>query len=154
MALSSKAHSPLRTLFSFGLALLLAWCLSGCKNSPSVNNKSNEVERVEEINFQNVASGEYVMFLIKKRQTIRALKNPPQGFYILGQVEGQTFKPKSKILGVGELAQSGPEYGWLEINTNKFFPMHSGQTAQTPFIKGYMLDSGFVPSTREIFDRP
>jgi hypothetical protein len=98
-------------------------------------------------------NGTEVFFILRNQQITEVHKETPEDFYIKGLIEDGGFIPKSNVLGIGELARSG-RYGWLELISKEFYPMESDKKANTPFVKGYMTDQGFVPSMREVFDEP
>lgn len=103
---------------------------------------------------QNVPKeGSDAFFMLCDQKVIEANKQPPETFYIKGIIDSGEFLPKSDVLGVGDLATNG-RYGWLELKSKEFFPMESDKKAETPFVKGYVTDKGFVPSTRTVFDEP
>jgi hypothetical protein len=99
------------------------------------------------------AEGTELFFLLLTQELVLAEKTPPTGFYVKGTFQNKKFKPTSQILGIGELATSG-RYGWLELNSKEFFPMESDRKAESPFVKGYMMPQGFVPSVREVITTP
>lgn len=97
--------------------------------------------------------GAEVFFVLKSREVVPSQKAPPTGFYVRGKIERGRFKPKSMVLGIGDLATSG-HYGWLELNSKEFFPMESDRKADMPFIKGYIVKDEFKPSERDVIDAP
>ncbi|MCA9507282.1 MAG: hypothetical protein KC505_02530 [Myxococcales bacterium] len=97
--------------------------------------------------------GTEVFFILKNQNVVNNQKTLPNDFYVKGIMENGRFKATSQVLGLGELATQG-RYGWIELNSKEFFPMESDQKANTPFVKGYMTDSGFYPSEREVIDAP
>lgn len=111
------------------------------------NNMHNQEQQVWQ-------DGTEVFFILRNQQIIQAQKQVPESFYIKGLIEGGEFIPKSGVLGVGDLAKNGGRYGWLELISKQFHPMESDKKAQTPFIKGYMTEKGFVPSVRDLAQEP
>lgn len=105
----------------------------------------------EESSVQNNSS-EYFFILSNQHVSLKT-KNTPQEFYVIGNIVDNTFVPTSKVLGQGELATTGRK-GWLELNSKKFFPEETANRAITPFIQGYMTETGFIPSSREIATSP
>lgn len=115
------------------------------------DNKEEETKSIK--NDQNWQEGAEVFFVLKSREVIPSQKAPPEGFYVRGKIERGRFKPKSMVLGIGDLAKGG-HYGWLELNSKEFFPMESDRKADMPFIKGYLIKEEFKPSEREVIDAP
>ncbi len=101
----------------------------------------------------SISDGTEVFFMLHDQKVLAAQKEAPKGFYVKGIMEGGRYVPSSGVLGIGELAKAG-RYGWLELNSREFFPMESDQRANTPFVKGYITDQGFVPSEREVINTP
>lgn len=101
----------------------------------------------------NLQEGAEVFFVLKNREIVPSQKAPPEGFYVRGKIERGRFRPKSMVLGIGDLASDG-RYGWLELNSKEFFSMESDQKADMPFIKGYLIKEEFKPSEREVIDAP
>lgn len=101
----------------------------------------------------DLGEGADVFFLFRTKEIIAAQKTPPEGFYVRGKIERGRFRPKSGVLGVGDLARGG-RYGWLELNSKDFFPMESDRKADMPFVKGYVNDNNFIPSERDVIDSP
>lgn len=102
---------------------------------------------------QDWQEGAEVFFVLLANKIVPAEKTPPHGFYVKGIIENRRFKPLSQVLGIGELENSG-RYGWLELNSQEFFPMESDRKAEVPFVKGFMTPKGFVPSLRDVIDTP
>lgn len=98
--------------------------------------------------------GTKVFFILDERQVIPAQKHMPNSFYVEGVIEDGKFVSKSNVMGVGEMAASGEQYGWLELSTVEFHPMESARKAETPFVKGFMTRKKFKPSNREVFNAP
>lgn len=101
----------------------------------------------------NLEDGSEAFFILLDQSIVEAHKQTPEHLYIKGVIEGGRFSPKSEILGVGDLAKEG-RYGWLELSSKQFYPMESDKRAITPFVKGYMTQEGFAPSTREVYKNP
>ena len=88
------------------------------------------------------------VYYILKNSTI-AEKNDsvPNSFYLIGHMEnGQFILDENRVLGEGKLAKAGRP-GWLEINSNQFYSQETPRSVTSPYIKGYMTEEGFIPST-------
>lgn len=135
-----------------GLYILLVVFSLACCQRPMGNGQ--KAHHHEEMKFmQGLQDGTDVFFLLENQKIIADQKNIPHNFYIKGVIEGGEFHPKSEVLGVGDLAREG-RYGWLELNSGEFFPMESDKKAITPFVKGFMTNQGFKPSSREVYSEP
>jgi hypothetical protein len=135
------------------LYVLLGYlCLSGC-HRPLGHDQYRANQEEKAFMQEPLRDGTDVFFILFDQKIIEAPKQVPESFYIKGVIEGGEFNPKSDILGVGELAKEG-RYGWLELLSKEFYPMESDKKAVTPFVKGYMVGKGFVPSMREVFKEP
>ena len=120
-----------------------------------INHLNSEKTIMEQIDPKALQDGTEVFFVFSNQQFIEATTEIPKGFYIKGAMAGGKFAPSSGVLGIDDLATSGGRYGWLELNSQQFFPMESDQEAQTPFVKGYLSQTKtFLPSHREVFQTP
>lgn len=127
--------------------------VSACSRSALFHQQEKTMHMATENSLEHLSDGSEAIFLISSQSIIADSKSKPEGFYIKGTIHDGKFHPNSEILGIGELATQG-RYGWLELNSRIFFPMESDQKANTPFIKGYLTDNGFIPSIREVIDIP
>ena len=140
----------------FGVLMLGGIGSSACSRSHFSHQQSQQEEAMHmasENTLDHLSDGSEAVFLISSQSVVVDTKSKPEGFYIKGTIHAGKFHPTSEVLGIGELATKG-RYGWLELNSRIFFPMESDQKANTPFIKGYLTDDGFVPSLREVIDTP
>lgn len=107
---------------------------------------------------ENLTVGSDVFLSLANGRLLPIDKAAPSGFYLRGELDGGKFTPTSKqILGEGTLATptATNKYGWFELSDLQFFEMQSGRQAQSPFVKGYWSkETGFIPSSREIFSTP
>ena len=81
------------------------------------------------------------------------LDTPPADantFYIAGIRENNLFKPETLVLGKGNMSKAGTP-GWYEINARQFYAMQTAKAPVSPYVKGYMTESGFSPSSREVY---
>jgi hypothetical protein len=126
---------------------------AGCQKNPETNISHNHIEAkiMQDKSPNPWQDGTEVVFILANQKLIESPRIAPEGFYVRGIMENNQFKPKSAILGIGELATNG-RYGWLELISKEFFPMESDRKALTPFVKGYITKTGFIPSVREVFD--
>lgn len=113
----------------------------------------NSKEAVMETKMSEMPNGTEAIFILKEQKILPKGKQLPQDFYITGTIIDGNFVVNGKIQGTGSLGAAGRK-GWLELNTNEFFPEESGRRAISPFVQGYMTDNGFVPSTREVSVSP
>lgn len=134
---------------------LLTCAVLGCQKEIG---RAHDVKKEQNMNMnaeQNFQEGSEVFFVVKTRELIPSQKATPEGFYVKGKIERGRFKPKSGVLGIGNLANEGDgRFGWLELNSKEFFPMESSRKADMPFLKGYMIEEEFKPSEREVIDMP
>jgi len=135
------------------LGVTFALLLTHCTRSPTIEAPPHQMETKLMETEQQWHDGAEAIFILANQAVIQTQKHPPDGFYVKGVLENGVFRPKTGVLGIGELATDG-RYGWLELNSKEFFPMESDRRALTPFVKGYMTDRGFMPSVREVFDEP
>lgn len=131
--------------------LIVCCAFVSCQKSPTEQGKISLQEKT--MQEKEWRDGMEVFFVLHNQELMQVQRQTPEGFYVKGIIVGGQFMPKTTVLGVGDLAQSG-RYGWLELNTKEFFPMESPKKALTPFVKGYMTNNGFVPSSREVFSEP
>lgn len=108
---------------------------------------------MQETNREQWDNGAEVFLILRDQKLIQASRHAPDSFYVKGIIEEGQFTPKSDVLGVGDLGKAG-RYGWLELGSKEFHAMESDKKAQTPFVKGYITEKGFVPSMREVFREP
>lgn len=72
-----------------------------------------------------------------------------EGFYVRGHLSDKTFVAESEVLGDGEFGKSG-QPGWIELSDGKYYPMHTARAPRSPYVKGFMTQSGFKPQSREV----
>jgi hypothetical protein len=117
------------------------------------------LENTKEYNMQNQNftqfEGQEVFYVLSKGEILPMAQEKPKTFYVEGWVRRGKFFPKlNKVLGIGDLGTEGHR-GWLELNSNEFYPIESGKGAITPFVKGYKNSQGqFIPSEREVYIMP
>lgn len=144
----------MKIIFGFVLVSAISsfWACQRTVSSAPVQKFHEEGKNMSSTNHE-ITDGSEVLFILNEQKIVPSPKTLPQSFYIKGVWENNSFKATSKVLGTGSLASQG-RYGWLELQSKKFFPMESDQRAQTPFVKGYITDQGFVPSERDVIDTP
>ena len=97
---------------------------------------------------QKLTDGSYFLTFPENVFEIKKPENNQKLFLQVSVKEGRV-QADPRVQGEAELQSEGTP-GWYELGAQKFFPMQTAKAPASPYLEGFLTDSGFIPSARRV----